>query len=273
MTFLSLSALVSLAALAAAPLPDHLENIQVVGVPQLEQSADWRVRQQAAAIRAWQESPDLAELAWDLQPRPTRAGHPRFHDPALRDSGMAPVVLERLLSQGEPEEVRMALVDLLPRIGGEWDAALAAAYDSEPQAGVRMMMVETARRASPDVARQLVALGAADDATTARAAAMRAASHVEDTPELAPLLLAGMADTAPEVRAFAARSAGWLELSDTIAPLQTLLRDEDAEVRLSALRAIERIDVSVLKTGATLQTLSQDTDPRVARAAVKLLQP
>lgn len=266
MTFLSLSALFSLAALAGAPMPAHLQTVAPVGLPQLSQSADWRVRQQAAAIAAWQSDPELAERAWGVQPLETRAGFLRFSDPALRDSGMAPVLVERLLTLGEPEGVRMALVDLLPRAGGDWSSALSAAYPTEDQPGVRMLMVETARRAAPDDARELVTLGASDSAQTVRAAAMRLAPRLDDS-TLADLVLAGLSDTAPQVRADAARSAGWMALDGARQPLSGLLSDADSDVRLSALRALEKLDPAALRAHPQLSALQADADPRVARAA------
>lgn len=268
MSFLGFSALVTLAAFAGAPLPEHLQAVEAVGVAQLSQSGDWRVRQQAAAITAWNDDPDAAELAWDLAPRVTRAGFPRFHDPALRDSGVAPIILERLRTQGEDEAVRMALVELLPRVGGDWSALLAEAYADEHQPGVRMMMVETARRADdPDAAQALLALGAADRAPTARAAAMRTAPHIDGA---ASLVRAGLSDADAMVRADAARAAGWLEDDAAITELRALLRDGDGEVRLRALRAIERIDADALRGDPIVADLAQDADPRVARAAASL---
>lgn len=269
MSFLGFSALVTMAAMAAAPLPDHLQAVEAVGVAQLSQSRDWRVRQQAAAISAWSDAPDAAELAWDLAPRETRAGYPRFHEPALRDAPVAPILLERLRTQGEDEAVRMALVELLPRVGGEWSALLAEAYAEEAQPGVRMMMVEAARRADdPDAAQALLALGAADSAPTARAAAIRTAAYLDGT---AALIRGGLGDADSLVRADAARAAGWVEDTAATTALQGLLRDPDAEVRLRALRAIERIDPGALRGAPVLTDLAQDADPRVARAAGALL--
>lgn len=272
MTFLSFSVLASLSALAAPELPDHLQAIEGMGVQTLSQSADWRVRQQAAVIAAWQDNPDLAALAWTMQPRTTRAGHPRFHDPTLRDSGMAPVVLERLLVANEDENTRMALVDLLPRVGGPWAEELAAAYGDESQDGVRMLMVETARRAPSDAAVQLVLLGANDPATMVRSAAMRVAVSVEDGRPFSAVLLDGLLDGEPEVRAYAARGVGWMALDAALPTLHTLLTDSDADVRLQSLRAIHTIAPSSISSDV-LDAMMLDADSRVVRQATQMQQP
>lgn len=270
--FLSLSALFSLTALAAPPLPDHLQAIEAVGVSTLARSPDWRVRLQASAIQAWQTMPDLAEQAWLLEPLTTRAGHPRFSAPDLRDSGVSAVILERLLTTSEPEPVRMALVELLPRVGGDWAEVLVSAYAEEPQPGVRTAMVEVAGRADPAAARQLVALGADDAAPPARAAAMRAAPRVSEGPELEMLILDGLTDRAPTVRSAAARSASWVALPAAAPVLAEMLSDADADVRLYALRALRKFDPARLAP-ADLDSLAQDPDPRIIREAQRARQP
>lgn len=273
MGLLSFSALFSLAALAAAPLPTHLQQLEAVGLSRLEQSADWRVRQQAAAIRAWEADPDGAALAWMAEPRLTRAGFPRLNEPSLHDPLYAPILLERLLQKGEEEAVRMAIVELLPRVGGDWAEALAARYPEEPQPGVRLLMVEVARHAPADIGRTLVRLGAQDPAPTVRAAAMRAVPAIQDGSGLTDLLLGGLSDGDSDVRAYAARGAGWLALSDAWQPLDLLLEDADPLVRLHALRALERLDAPRAARLPRMVALTHDPDTRVAHAAAQVQNP
>ena len=270
---LGFSALFSLAALAATPLPTHLQRLESVGLDRLEQSADWRVRQQAAAIRAWEADPDGAELAWSAEPRLTRAGFPRFNEPTLHDPLYAPIILERLVQKGEDEQVRMALVELLPRIGGDWAEALVALYPQEAQPGVRMLMVDVARRAPADQGRALVRQGAQDSAPTVRSAAMRALFAVQDGAGLEDLLSAGLTDTSADVRAEAARAAGLVGDRASWDRLARLLDDADAQVRLSALRALEHIDAPRAAALPRVEALTHDADARVARMAVKLRTP
>ena len=137
MSFLSFSALFSLSAFAETDVPPHLLELT---------------------------DADLVEHAWTTQPGITRAGIPRFTDPTLYNPALTPVILERLTSGGEHDYVRLALVELLPRTGGDWDAALVDLYTTEPSADVRSVMVEVTRRADPEDARSLLRQ-ASDDLT------------------------------------------------------------------------------------------------------------
>ena len=243
MSILSFSALFSTSAFADTDIPDHLLSLAPA---------------------------DLVEHAWTTQPGTTRAGTPRFTDPTLYNPALTPVLLERLASGGEHDYVRLALVEVLPRTGGEWDGALVDLYASETSADVRSVMVEVTRRADPEDARALLSQAAGDQSPLVRAAVMRTIPYVEDGVGLSAPLLAGLTDADSEVRSFAARSAGWTGLDAAWDDLVVLLSDAEPEIRLHALRALERLDVGAVQQLPALQTLEIDIDSRVSRAALQI---
>ncbi len=245
MSILSFSALFSMSAFAETGVPDHLLRL-----------AD-------AA---------LVEHAWTTQPGITRAGIPRFTDPTLYNPALTPVILERLVSGGEHDYVRLALVELLPRTGGDWDSALVDLYATESSADVRSVMVEVTRRADPQDARALLLAAADDSSPLVRAAVMRTIPYVEDGAGMAEPLLAGLHDASPEVRGFAARSAGWTGLTAAWDELVVLLSDSEPDIRLHALRALERIDPAATARLSALDSLEIDIDARVSRAARQIRQ-
>ncbi len=207
----------------------------------------------------------LAADAWDLEPHTTRAGTLRFLLPEDRDQALTDSLMERLATGGEDTAVRVALVEALPRSGGDWSSALAL-WPSE-NGDVRQTLVDGARHADQALAVQLIELALDDGDWEVRAAGARAAGwQTELGDELGPEVLDALADAHPEVRAFAARSAGWLHL-DAFGALLPLLADVDPTVRLNTLRALERIDATALQARPELATLSADADARVSRAA------
>ena len=240
MSFLSFSALFTLSAFAETDVPSHLLTLTDAA---------------------------LVTHAWTTQPGITRAGTPRFTDPTLYNPALTPVILERLSSGGENDYVRLALVELLPRTGGEWDGALVELYTTEPSADVRSVMVEVTRRADPEDARALLRQATADSSALVRAAVMRTIPYVDDGAGMSSPLLAGLTDESPEVRSFAARSAGWTGLDDAWDELVVLLSDVEPDIRLHALRALERLDAEAAAGLDALDTLEIDIDPRVSRAA------
>jgi hypothetical protein len=239
-SILGFSALFSMSAFADSGVPDHLLTL-----------AD----------------AELVEHAWTTQPGVTRAGTPRFTDPTLYNPALTPVILERLVSGGEQDHVRLALVELLPRTGGEWDDALVDLYATESSADVRSVMVEVTRRADPADARALLLAASTDSSAMVRAAVMRTIPYVEDGVGMSAPIIAGLTDNHPEVRSFAARSAGWTGMTDAWDELVVLLSDGEPEIRLHALRALERLDAPATARLIALDTLEIDIDAKVSRAA------
>ena len=92
-----------------------------------------------------------------------------------------------------------------------------------------------------------------------------AASH-ERGAELVPELRRALGDSDAGVRSGAARSLGLLQVPGVGAELRPLLRDPEAQVRLDALRALERLGLAT----PVAPELVADPDPRVARVARRI---
>lgn len=208
-------------------------------------------------------SAGVTEDVQALQPQPTRTGHPRFIAPELHDSGAFEAVLDRLQNGGEPTPVRMALVELLPRVGGEWAPALALAFTTEQDPDVRRVMADTAARADHD-GRELVRLAAEDADPAVRAAALRSAVATEAV----AVIDAGLSDESALVRSEAAFAAGALALTDTADALVALCRDSEPSVRLQAFRALRT--VAPARARDLAPRMAEDTDARVRRMAERL---
>jgi HEAT repeat protein len=164
---------------------------------------------------------------------------------------------------------RNALADALARTGGDFGQLTAALFPQEQDAKVRSTMAMTLRRASAESAQAGLLLALADaDAQVRADAAHAAASHPELEALRAPLRNA-LNDGSSVTRASAARALGVLKDGESASTILTMVNDEDAETRLQALRALKRIDTSLLAQ-VNLAALQSDADPRVAKEAAKL---
>ncbi len=225
-------------------------------------SEDWRTAHQARVVLAWRANAETAALYWQLQPVETRAdGLYRFPEGVEEHDA---VLLDRLLHADEAPEVRGALV--LACALSDWDEteALYELMVDEPDAGVRELHVYAMKR-SPDGLPGL-RLGLADPDPTVRTMAARAAASHERGAELVPELRRALGDSDAGVRSGAARSLGLLQVPGVGAELRPLLRDPEAQVRLDALRALERLGLAT----PVAPELVADPDPRVARVARRI---
>ena len=232
----------------------------------LLQSPDWRVRMNAGVVSALRLDPEAARAVMSVVPELTRADLPRFMGDEFRQPAAAPVLMHRYFGE-QSEGVRYAIAEMLPRTKGDWGPAVASSWQDEPSAFVRSVLVESIRHAEPEVALAVLPLAAKDSSAEVRAAAVRGIGWLDQGAELGDVLLAGLTDSSPEVRAFAARAVGWKDLSNGWEPLRKALSDSDADVRLRALRALERMDAQRAAGLGELQTLKTDSDAKVARAA------
>ena len=226
----------------------------------------------SAAVR--QDAP--ASAVDPYVPIRTRDGRLRIVSQALEQDPGAAAELLRRLDAGGSSELRMALVDALPRTRGPWQDQALARMAAEPDAAVRKMWVATMTRAESDVAVRGMALGLGDDDPSVRAEAalvagsLQAAALREGGFEM--LLRDRLEDSAAEVRAGAARSLGILGFADMFDDVSALLADSDANVRLQALRSLGRIDRPAARALPAVAALRDDPDAKVARAAARLLQ-
>lgn len=232
---------------------------------------DWRpwVDAEVARLRglrgAW------VDQVMTLQTRSTRAGFARMTGPLLRDPDAAPVLLHRLLTAGEPAEVRAAIVDALPRTGGDFSAAMAELIAIEPDARVRELMCGALQRAQAPFATAGLAIALRDASPAVRAEALRSlGARADDGADLADDLIAALADSDTAVQIEAARALGNLEIAAGADALVARLASPDAEVRRHSLRALSRVSPTRLRGLAQLEALRSDPDPKVARLAEQL---
>lgn len=210
-----------------------------------------------------------------LQPRRTRGGQLRFSQEQIHGNPLATqVFLARLQTEPAPE-MRAALAEALPRTGGDWVDGAIARLVGEPDATVRRVLVSIMPKAQSHVAGAAIAQALTDTAAEVRAEAALAAGSMP--PRLAREtglldgLRARLQDADGHTRAGAARSLGVLGAIESFATIEPLLGDDDPTVRLQALRALGRLDADRAANLPALQRLSTDPDPKVARAASRIV--
>lgn len=222
---------------------------------------------EVAAAQVGQEESRRAALR-AIQPVETRAGHPRFTDPGLRDPLAAEVFGARLADPAAPAELRLALAEALPRCGGPWAEISVARLEVEEDAGVRAVLVAGLRRAEGEPPLVGARVGLADPEAKVRRAAAELAGWVPEVgTALATELQAALRDPSAEVRGAATRAIGLTGDAGAFAAVSRNLADRDAQVRLEAVRALKRIDAARAAGLPAMVTLQQDADERVRRAA------
>lgn len=233
-------------------------------------ASDWRSHLEEAAAESWRDHPVEAAAAANATPITTRNGLPRFVGEDVWNPVATPILLERAFDPSEPLPLRVALVEAAVRSDGDWSEAVVGQLGVEREAELRRMLAEVLREAEPGPAAVGLARASRDPDAAVRAAAMRAIGGRADGAVLSDALLRGLRDSDAKVREEAARSTGWLSLDQGWDGLATLLGDADPDVRLNAVRALERLDAARLRGLPELTALRADIDPRVARAAASI---
>ena len=230
--------------------------------------SSWRAR--VAAELAALDPARRAELAAAM-PQTTRAGGTRFTTELVHDPRAAAVFIDRLARRTDDEPTRAALAEALPRTGGLYADAVAELIATEASELVRSVYVHSAGRAPTTHAVAILRRGFTDGAAVVRAEAARtAAAHATAGARLSAELRATLADSDPTSRAEAARALGVLGITVARNELERMLADGAADVRLAALRALDRIAPNTLAGSAAVAALANDPDERVARLAKKL---
>jgi hypothetical protein len=183
-----------------------------------------------------------------LQPSVTRAGHLRFTTKAIHDPRAARVFLDRLQVGTESEAVRAALVEALPRTGGDYADEVLELMARERSAMVRAAYVHTARRAPAAQAIAIAERGFADSSPEVLAETIRATASLADGAKLAGSLRGALSSSDATVRMEAARTIGILKIAIAKSDLDALAADASPEVRREAARAITRIDARATST-------------------------
>jgi HEAT repeat protein len=150
-------------------------------------------------------------------------------------------------------------------------AGTLARLAGEPEGPGRRALVTALRRTPAEAALPVLRGGLVHADPAMRAAAALAAGRRIDGVALADLLLtAATSDPVVAVRIAAIRSLGLLHHTEAFAPLQQNLSHETAEIRLSSLRALARIDPVRAAALPELARMQLDADARVAGAATKI---
>lgn len=232
----------------------------------LSQDSDWRVRLNAGVVQALRADPGAARAVFADPFEVTRANLPRFMGAHFRQPLAAPVLMHRYF-QTSDVGTRYAIAEMLPRTSGDWGQAVANSWQDEPDAWVRSVLVESIRHSDAELALSVLSDAARDDDAEVRAAAVRSIGWVDGGAQLEAVLVTAMSDDSADVRVNAARAAGWKGLDGAWDALRGLLSDDDAQVRLRALRALQRIDAERAAGLSELDALVSDADAKVARAA------
>jgi HEAT repeat protein len=234
---------------------------------------DWRSRL-AVAVRELQKTdPALLARLENLQPVRAVDGELSFAAEALHDRRAATVLLRRLLAGKDPAEVRGAIVDALPQTGGDWQEGAAALVGLDASPRVRKKLIEVMRYADPPHSIHGLRLGFKDEDPDVNVAAARAAGFHKHGAELFDELYSATFDTDWDLRAAAVQALGMLKVPRSREILIKALRDEEREVRLQALLALEQLDPDGLLELPELDRLAKDRKShRIARKAQLLLQ-
>jgi hypothetical protein len=177
------------------------------------------------------------------------------------------VLLRRLLAGKDPVDVRCAIVDALPLTGGDWQEGAAAliAVDARPRSASSWS--RSCATPAPHSVHGL-RLGFKDEDPEINVAAARTAGFSRHGAELLPELYSSTFDTDWDLRAAAVQALGMLKLPQSRDVLVKALADEEREVRLQALLALEQLDPEGL-----LELPELDSSPATARATASPARP
>ncbi len=201
-----------------------------------------------------------------------RAGQLRLTTMLLGDPAATAALLDRLDRKADPADVRAALAEALPRTSGAFADALLDLLSAETDPAVRAMLVSAARQIEIDSAVTVLAAGLADsDAGVRTEAAHTAGFAPEAGARLVAPLTGLLEDAHPATRSASARALGLVHAEAAVSQLAQRLSDPSADVRLEALRALQRIDRGWLKTSTALRGLAGDSDSRVSALARTLV--
>lgn len=234
---------------------------------------DWRSRL-ALAVRDLQAAdPALFDRLNAIQPDREVEGELYFTQQDLHDRRAATVLLRRLLAGTDPAKVRRAIADALPLTGGDWQAGAAAMVGLDASPLVRKKLIEVMRYADAKHSLHGLRLGFKDEDLDVQAAAARAAGFHPQGGELFPELHSAYLTGDWDLRAAAVQALGMLRLPRSRDILIAALGDEEREVRLQALVALEQLDPEGLLELPQLERLAKDRKShRIARMAQLLLQ-
>jgi HEAT repeat protein len=268
MTTLLLLGALTAPALAATPLVLIEAAYTDTSMDIALSSPDWRTRHNASVAQIWRDQPDLATDLWAVQPQLTRARFLRFWGGIVDEAGASVILLDRLEIGDEDASIRHALVDAIARSGTDFAQAFVEMMPAEPDPWVRAAYVNSLRKQDTTLALSMFRQALQDSDPYVRAEGARSCGWHTEGAQLASELIQALQDREAQVREAAARSLGVQRVDSAFAPVAELLTDDDAEVRLQALHAVERIDA--IQAQELALPLLADNDARVARLAIRV---
>lgn len=263
-TQLSAKATASAPIVAAPELPQPPSSAPAA-IPE-----QWQAWLSNEVARVQTEAPEWFDHVMTVEPKRTRSGFLRLVGPELEDPSAAPVLLHRYRTAGERPEVKAAVVAALVRTNGAYAPVLADLLTAEPDPLVRVGMISSLRRVPGAHALAAIEVGLADSDPLVRVTAANMAGRHPDGATLGAALIDALDDGVADVQIAAGQSLGYLRVQSATDALAGLLASPHAEVRLSSLQAIDRIDPAYAKGLSQLGALTADADPTVARAANKI---
>lgn len=196
---------------------------------------------------------------------------PRFQALVTRDPRASAVLLTRIASAKEPDEVRAALANQLPYTRGDWGEGAAELIRFEPEATVRRQLIEAMHYAPGEHAVNGLRRGLVDEEPELRAEAARIACLVPAASALEVDLVSRLfEDSDWETRVEAARALGRLKLVGAYPALIGALDDRDGRVRLAVLVSLDQIDPEQTREHPRVEKATRDRSAQVAALAKRL---
>jgi len=261
---------------APEPAPEPAEELLAI-TPQAPEPEPtpvaWTVRTVLAIAELQAQDPALYQKLLTIKPNRWVGSELFFAQPEIADPRAAPVLLKRLLNGDDSVLTRLAVVDALPSTGGDWQQGAAAlvAVDAYPR--VRKKLVEVMRYVSWPHNVDGLRLAFTDEKAPVRVAAARATGFARDGAGLYNELMNGTFDDDWDMRAACVQALGQLHATAARDRLIGMLADEQAEVRLQTMMALDRIDPEGLRERPELERLARERDHwKVADMAKRLLR-
>ena len=257
----------------AAPAPLPASGPKAISAQPAAQPG-WQDRVAAGVDALKASDPALLDRLQRLQPDRAVEGVTSFSQPEASDRRATPVFLSRLIAADEPVAVRRALAEALPEAGGDWQEAAAALIATDPSPVVRKQLVEAMRYAAPPHSVAGLRRGFQDRDPEVNVAAARTAGFSRASGELLYAeLYSSTFDADWDLRAAAVQAFGMLRLERARDVLIKALADDEREVRLQALLALEQLDPEGLLRLPELEQLAKDRKShRISRMATQLLR-
>lgn len=252
----------------------HGERVPVesVALGQLAQDPDWRVQLSAKVVLAWRQMPQQTRAVVQLRPHPTPAPRlgKRYYTTSPLPPEVLPVLAWRVLYQPQSSAPLTSSLAAMyaNRAVEESPEFLLELLLAHPDPPVRHAMVMSLAKAPVAVAQKGFVFAFADPDPLVRQAAVVASSRHSSAQLYVAQWITLLVDADPGVRAKSARSLGWY--GKGYIQLRPLLADNSAEVRLQALRAMEKIDADATGALPEIHQLAQDSDSRVIAVVERL---